>query len=122
MKKVWILQRWETMEEMTETYNDIKDMAANCSDEKLEPEWKRLLECHQKTIEDNPNGRWRDIIGRSVYSQFIYVAREQMLLPSNKDKQWRVVEGKIEVDAKYWVGYKFTKENDGILRYLYATV
>lgn len=119
MKKVWILQRWETVDEMKEAYNDIKDIIAGCDDLELVSQWERVATNCLEIIKNSPNGKWQDVIGRSIYRQFCDVAHEEM--SRRKNEKWRVVEGVIEVDATTWVGYKFTKENDGILRYLYAT-
>lgn len=78
-----------------------------------------FVENYKKQIEANPNGRWIGFDGKSIYSVFCNVAKETIrMFP---DSKFRVVEGEIEDDAKYWPGYKFVKENEGVLRYLMAT-
>ena len=66
-----------------------------------------------------PDGRWYGFEGKVIYRQFCDVAKAA--IRRNPEGKFRVVEAEIEDDAKTWNGYKMTKVNDGVLRYLMAT-
>lgn len=121
MKKVWILERFATHEEMTrdlKSYEEMfKELKVNHSDKVKD--FELFISQFKKTIEENPNGRWVGFDGKTNYRTFCDVARSSIRI-SPKAK-FRVVEAEIRDDAKSWVGYKFVKENEGVLRYLMAT-
>ena len=121
MKKVWILEKFETIEEMVAHLNEYEDMLENAKKDNnsYANEFESFVEKYKKQIEENPNGRWIGFDGKTIYRQFCDVAKAT--IRRNPDAKFRVVEAEIEDDAKYWIGYNFVKENEGVLRYLMAT-
>lgn len=123
MKKVWILEKFESHEEMVKYYEEMKETfeqaKANTVDENAIATFEQAIETYKNTINKNPNGRWYGFEGKSIYRQFCDVAKAA--LRRNPNGKFRVVEAEMEDNAKYWPGYKFIKVNDGVLRYLMAT-
>lgn len=123
MKKVWILEKFETAEEMTKHYTEFKMMVETAKNGEMTDEQIAQLEqsvaAYKKVVDENPDGRWYGFEGKSIYRQFCDVAKAA--IRRNPEGKFRVVEGEIEDNAKYWVGYKMTKVNDGVYRYLMAT-
>ena len=123
MKKVWILEKFESNEAMVKTLSELEQMFEENKDEFDEKgieSMNRTIASRKKMIEENPEGMWIGCEGKSIYRQFCDVAKAAL---RRADKSWkfRVVEGEIEDNAQYWCGYKFVKENEGVLRYLMAT-
>ena len=122
MKKVWILEKFETHDEMVEYLNDLKETLesgkAN-ADEKTVVAFEKLIVKREEIIKEYPDGRWYGFEGKIIYRQFCDVAKAA--IRRNPKAKFRVVEGEIEDNAKYWPGYKVTKVNDGVYRYLMAT-
>ena len=123
MKKVWILEKFESNEMMVKTLGELEQMFEESKDkldEKGIESMNRTIASQKKMIEENPEGMWIGWEGKSIYRQFCDVAKAAL---RRADKSWkfRVVEGEIEDNARYWRGYKFVKENEGVLRYLMAT-
>ena len=123
MKKVWILEKFESNEMMVKTLGELEQMfeesKGNLNEKGIES-MNRTIASRKKMIEENPEGMWIGWEGKSIYRQFCDVAKAE-LRRANKSWKFRVVEGEIEDDAQYWCGYKFVKENEGVLRYLMAT-
>ena len=124
MKKVWILEKFETTDEMAKRYAEFKAMVENTknNNEVTEEQIAKLEQAvanYKKLVDENPDGRWYGFEGKVIYSQFCDVAKAA--IRRNPEGKFRVVEGEIEDDAKYWIGYKMVKVNDGVLRYLMAT-
>ena len=123
MKKVWILEKFESNEMMVKTLGELEQMFEESKgnlDEKGIESMNQTIASYKKMIEENPEGMWIGWEGKSIYHQFCDVAKAAL---RRADKSWkfRVVEGEIEDNARYWRGYKFVKENEGVLRYLMAT-
>ena len=123
MKKVWILEKFESNEMMVKTLGELEQMFEENKgnfDEKGVESMNQTIASYKKRIEENPEGMWIGWEGKSIYRQFCDVAKAAL---RRADKSWkfRVVEGEIEDNAQYWRGYKFVKENEGVLRYLMAT-
>ena len=123
MKKVWILEKFESNEMMVKTLGELEQMFEESKgnlDEKGIESMNQTIASYKKMIEENPEGMWIGWEGKSIYRQFCDVAKAAL---RRADKSWkfRVVEGEIEDNAKCWCGYKFVKENEGVLRYLMAT-
>ena len=123
MKKVWILEKFESNEMMVKTLGELEQMFEENKgnfDEKGIESMNQTISSYKKRIEENPKGMWIGWEGKLIYRQFCDVAKAAL---RRADKSWkfRVVEGEIEDDAQYWCGYKFVKENEGVLRYLMAT-
>ena len=123
MKKVWILEKFESNEAMVKTLSNFEQMfeeGKDKLDEKGIGSAIQTIASQKKMIEENPEGMWIGWEGKIIYRQFCDVAKAAL---RRADKSWkfRVVEGEIEDKAQYWCGYKFVKENEGVLRYLMAT-
>ena len=123
MKKVWILEKFESNEMMVKTLGELEQMFEENKgnfDEKGIESMNQTISSYKKRIEENPKGMWIGWEGKLIYRQFCDVAKAAL---RRADKSWkfRVVEGEIEDNAQYWCGYKFVKENEGVLRYLMAT-
>lgn len=124
MKKVWILEKFATAEEETKHYAEFVEMVENAknnsemTDEQI-AQLEQAVATYKKVVDENPNGRWYGFEGKIIYRQFCDVAKAA--IRRNPEGKFRVVEGEIDDDAKYWTGYKMTKVNDGVLRYLMAT-
>lgn len=124
MKKVWILEKFVSREEMLNNHEEMKKMIEfakskdDCTDEVISSLIDSTAKYAQRII-DNPDGIWIGLEGKVIYRQFCDVAKSA--IHRNPEFKFRVVEAEIEDGAKYWVGYKMTKVNDGVLRYLLAT-
>ena len=123
MKKVWILEKFESNEMMVKTLGELEQMfeesKGNLNEKGIES-MNQIIASHKKMIDENPEGMWIGCEGKSIYRQFCDVAKSE-LRRANKSWKFRVVEGEIEDNAKYWCNYKFVKVNEGVLRYLMAT-
>ena len=124
MKKVWILEKFASREEMVKRCEENKMMVemAKASGNYTADQIASLEEFaadYEKVLKNNPNGRWYGFEGKIIYRQFCDVAKAA--IRRNPDGKFRVVEGEINDDAKYWAGYKLVKVNEGVYRYLMAT-
>lgn len=124
MKKVWILEKFATAEEQVKHYTEFQVIVENAknNNEMTEEQIARLEQAvasYKKVLDENPDGHWYGFEGKVIYRQFCDVAKAA--IRRNPEDKFRVVEGEIEDDAKYWNNYKFIKINDGVLRYLMAT-
>lgn len=125
--KCWIFEKFETreeMEQMTKRLAGMVEYAKSVDDgsEKAAEAIKAtqdVFDNHLQMILDNPEGRWYGFEGKVKYNEFCYTAKAA--LRRNPDGKFRVVEGEIDDNAKYWLGYKTVNINDGVLRYLMAT-
>ncbi len=123
MKKVWILEKFESNEAMVKTLSNFEQMFEEGKDKLDEKGIESMIQTiasQKKMIEENPEGMWIGWEGKIIYRQFCDTAKAAL---RRADKSWkfRVVEGEIEDNAQYWCGYKFIRENEGVLRYLMAT-
>lgn len=123
MKKVWILERHIGPEEMNESLNGLYEMRnAGMGDDVFVETCDRAIEIHKKRMEENPDGYWLGYEGKSVYRRFCECAHETMRVPKLRRSSFRVVEAEIPDAAKTWSDYKIVKVNNGVLKYLYATL
>ena len=123
MKKVWILEKFVSREEMVKDLNGIFEMRDKAVIDRNDEGVKacnQMADAMRDRIEKNPEGLWLGYQGKIIYRQFCECAHETMR--NLKGEQFRVVEAEINDDAKYWTGYKIVKENAGVMRYLYATL
>ena len=123
MKKVWILEKFVSNEAMVKTLGELEKTLEESKgnlDEKGIEVMNKSIASYKKMIDENPEGMWIGWEGKSNYRQFCEVAKDAL---RRADKSWkfRVVEGEIEDNAKYWCNYKFVKVNESVLRYLMAT-
>lgn len=121
MKKVWILESFIGEEEMKKSEQDVKDMIAFYEgDDEAVKTCKELLANVEKKHRENPNGYWLGYQGKTNYKVFCDESRGTMR--NLKDRKFRVLKAEIADDADTWSGYVNGVENDGVLRYLYATL
>lgn len=118
MKKVWILEKFASREEMEKSMADINEMMTRATTDEQVDACKMMADNYKKLLDKNPDGRWYGFEGKIVYKQFCHCAIEA--IRRNPEGKFRVVEGEIADDAQMWPGYKFVKVNEGVLRYLYA--
>lgn len=123
-KKVWILERWTTLEDLQSSLNEISAQYDKAVAENADPKIIYALEdaklVFEREIKENPEGRWYGIDGATIYNQFCDEAR--MSLIADKDKHnHRVVRADIPKTATQWWGYTNPVENPRILAYLQAT-
>lgn len=124
MKKVWILEKFASHEEMVKHCEENKAMVEMAKNNGMSAEEIASLEefaaNYEKVMNKNPEGRWYGFEGKVIYRQFCDVARAA--IRRNPEGKFRVAEGEIPEDSKYWIGYKLVKVNDGVYRYLMATL
>ena len=128
MKKVWILEWYvgrEKLEEMVAEGEEMVRLTHTEGNEFNTPETQATAERYRdilaKKLEDNPDGYWDGLEGKTGYRAFCDVARDAIRRHRGEGRRFRVIEGTIEDGAKTWLGYETVKENAGVLRYLYAT-
>lgn len=123
MKKVWILEKFASHEEMVKHCEEYKAMAEMAKNNGMSAEEIASIEefaaNYEKSVNENPEGRWYGFEGKIIYRQFCDVAKAA--IRRNPKGKFRVIEGEIPEDSKYWAGYKLVKVNEGVLRYLMAT-
>ena len=125
MKKVWILEKFASREEMlkSQAENRVTLEMIKTSDNYAEDQIKDFEEYvadYDKVVENNPNGRWYGFEGKTNYKQFC--DRAKTAIRHNPDGIFRVVEGEIPDNSNVWIGYRFIKENEDVMRYLMATL
>ena len=123
MKKVWVLEKFESNDAMVKTLSKLEqafEESKDYLDEKGIESMNETIASYKKRIDENPDGEWIGCEGKSIYRQFCDVAKDA-LRRADKSCKFRVVEGEVEDNAKYWCGYKFVKVNEGVLKYLIAT-
>ena len=126
MKKVWILERFISKEEMEKSMNElyeIREFWDERDDAEAEAAIKtcdEMIVAYEKRMNANPDGYWLGYQGKIIYRQFCSCAHETMRY--FKEGLFRVVKAEIEDSASQWIGYKNPVVNDGVLRYLYATL
>ena len=120
MKKVWVLEKFESREDMENLLAQTKDMLNFfASDTDGAKTCEQMVGTLEKKMESNPDGYWYGFEGKIVYKQFVECAKAA--IRRNPDAKFRVVEGLIEDNATMWPGYKIAEVNDRVLRYLMAT-
>lgn len=118
MKKIWILEKFETVEEMAKSYEEMTKSLEERNIEKDKVE--SFKEKYKKLLEENPNGIWCGFEGKTNYHQFCEIAKHA--IRRNPKGKFRVVEGIIDDNSKYWIEYEFVKENEKVFKYLMATL
>lgn len=127
-KKIWILERYINSAEMAKALDEFKECAEEAEKEgnAAVEVFKNAVARYQEKMQQNPDGYWLGDVGRSNYKQFCWDAKESLRFwlkkEGKKANEFRVVEGYIEDGSKTWVGYKVAKVNDGVKRYLLATM
>lgn len=122
MKKVWVLEGLVTKQQMEEDLKSFQDMRTKATT-KIEIEsCDTMIRLQEYRIDKYPEGRWLAYQGKTNYKQFCYDSKQTLRNMKKHNMQWRVVEGAIQDNATTWVGYKITKENEGVMKYLWATL
>lgn len=119
MKKVWVLEIWQTPEEVKRSFTEVLELL-----EELDGVDVEKAHAYAEAQIANPEGRWLGWEGKCNYRQFCDVAREALMRDkhNHKNSTFRVVEAEMPDDEHIWANnYNVVKENAGVLRYLYAT-
>ena len=118
MKKVWILEKFASREEMLNSQvrnramTEMAKASGNYTEEQIEY-LEDFAASYDKVVESNPNGRWYGFEGKANYKQFCDCAKEA--IRRNPDGIFRIVEGEIPDNSNMWIGYRFIKENDKVM-------
>ena len=125
MKKIWILERFENVEQIEAS---IEKSLADIETAKKTAEEKSIEDKDLDWFCDIENGgRWLGWEGKCNYKTFCQTAIES-LRRDRKDKklqhEFRVLECElIDENSKGWIGnYKVVKENVGVMRYFYTQI
>lgn len=125
MKKVWILELFYTREDLEkelhfaqEIYE--KELTKADRDMKIINAFDNVVTVLKRQIEENPDGMWGGIEGKTNYAQFCNVAKDA-LRRAEEGASYRVVQAQIPDTATQWWGYQKPVVNDGVYRYLMAT-
>lgn len=122
MKKIWILEGYITRERMIESVKEAEETLKNVAPEHVETA-REMLAAQKKRLAENPEGYWFAYQGRTNYNVFCNDSRQTMRNLKERKMKWRVLKAEISETAKYWPGqYVNGIENDGVMRYLYATM
>lgn len=121
MKKVWILEKWITPEERMKSIEEVRGLLRILKTEEERNRVSARIEEMLSELRENPEGVWNGWEGKTNYRQFCQVAKECLRRYEKKPDKFRVVSAQIEDGATQWLGYENPVENEGVLRYLYAT-
>ena len=124
MKKVWILERFVSHEEMVKHNEKNKKMVelaeVNGESSEVIASLNDFVNNYEKIISNNPDGYWYGFEGELKYSDFCCSAKN--VIRQYPNDKFRVVEGKIKDGAKFWTGYELVKVNNSVLYYLMASI
>lgn len=121
MKNVWVLERFVSAEEIEARMADLQKMLAHATkDEDIET-LEQLIDAYGKHTE----GHWLGYVGRTNYRQWCREAQD--FIRRHKGTEFgkaplRVVKAQVADNSNTWLGYTNAVVNDGVLRYLYATL
>lgn len=121
MKKVWILEKWITPEERMKSIEEVRGLLHIFKTEEEKARVYEKIEAMERELHENHEGMWVGWEGKSIYRQFCQVAKECLRRYEKKPDKFRVVSAQIEDGAGQWLDYENPVENEGVLRYLYAT-
>lgn len=132
MKKVWILEKYTSKKEMESQIPGMHELTKfakeSGSPESVIQQFEEAAEKFAAKVAALPDdgGEWGGWEGKTNYKTFCYTAREAIIRDKKRygkqKHQFRVVEAEIEDDAESWLHYNFIRVNDGVTRYLYATI
>lgn len=117
MRKVYILEKFETVDEMVKSIEELKAaMAALPEDKRMDAmaAYEDIVGTLEANLRSNPNGRWYGFEGKVLLKQFVPTAAAAM--ERNPDGKFRVVVAEIADDVKYWNGYQNAVVDQDIMR------
>ena len=122
--KIWILEGFVTPEMIQEDIEKTRALAESVTKEEDLKLCQDMIESHEKRLEDHPGGYWMGYDGKTDYRTFCEFAKRTLRhYRDDNGRKWRVLKAEIPDDAKYWIGaYTNGVENEGVLRYLKATM
>ena len=121
MKNVWVLERFVSKEESEARMAELQAMLANATKDEDRETLEQMISAYGKHIE----GHWTGYVGRTNYKQWCREAKDFILRHKGTEfgkAPLRVVKAQIEDDSNTWFGYTNAVVNEGVLRYLYATL
>ena len=126
MQKVWILEKFVSVEDLENVLVVAMEEEFNAKhagkSEEILTLLSKMTELQEKNLQNNPNGAWFGQEGKVHYQDFCKIAQENLRRNKGKGYKFRVIEAEVEDNSATWVDYKFVKENEGVLKYLYATL
>lgn len=117
MRKVYILEKFETVDEMMKSIDELKAaMAALPEDKRVEAmaAYENIVGALEANLRNNPNGRWYGFEGKVMLKQFVPAAAAAV--ERNPDGKFRVVVAEIADNVKYWNGYQNAVVDDDLFR------
>lgn len=122
--KIWVLEGFITRERLEEAIEEAKAMRnAIAEDSEHIEAADMLLSIAKRNLDEHPDGYWLGYQGKLNYKVFCWEAKQTMRNLKDRHMKWRVLKAELPDDAKTWVKrYTNGVENDGVLRYLYATM
>lgn len=122
MKKVWILEGFISREKMEKNIDDLYDLKRKATSKEQIDACFEMIDIQERKLFENPKGYWLPYQGKTNYKHFCDEAHSTMRNLRKDGMKWRVIEGSIQDDAKTWCGYKVVRENNGVMKYLWATL
>lgn len=126
MKNVWVLERFVSTEETTNSISELQNMLANATKADDKRTLNMMISATKRKLEtDVDGGHWTGYVGRSNYKTWCWEAKD--FIRRHKGTEFgkaplRVVKAQVEDDATTWLGYTNAVVNEGVLKYLYATL
>lgn len=124
-RKIWILEKFITPEAMEKHVKEMEDLKLHIEETTDDADTiktaNKMLNDARQTLENNPNGHWTGWAGKLNYKEFCRQAKE--CINFDPTAKYRVLKAdEIDSNHQFWCGnYTNGIENEGVLRYLYAT-
>lgn len=122
-KKIWILERFYSREEDKKTllqFEEMRDKFIGSNDEEMIEVFNRTIDNFNDILLKYPDGHWVGFEGKIKYKEFCSCAKAA--IRRNPGVTFRVVKAEVPADSKYWNNYTNIEVNEGVLRYLMATL
>lgn len=123
MKTVWVLERFVGTEETKASIAELKEMLAEDMEADTRQATQHAIAKLQARLQEG--GYWLGYVGRSNYRDWCWDAKD--FIRRHKGTEFgkaplRVVKAQIPDNSRTWVGYTNAVVNEGVLKYLYATL
>ena len=123
MKTVWVLERFVGTEETEASIADLKEMLAEDMEDDTRQVTQHAIAKLQARLQEG--GYWLGYVGRSNYRDWCWDAKD--FIRRHKGTEFgkaplRVVKAQIPDSSRTWVEYTNAVVNEGVLKYLYATL